>query len=820
MVEKCKPVYKNVNSVKSFSDQRAATVQVMNRICENDEYLYQQSEKLSYLSPPANRRRFNPPLVDDSQSYGYTLGSDNNVYFSSTLNHLISIDFQDLSMVDENKSNCDFESYMDSNGDSHHRAIVPHKNSSSLNTDCKNWDLEEVNSAWYVGFNKNKDYHVRPDWIKDNFDPEIPGICRAQTIVIPNGIESNASKTSYLEAVTLKIENNGKTNNNWASPLYVQLWNVESKNVPRTVWRNNQNVSVSGYDTIYVPKGNPYTALATSVFYPDVTTPSNFTFVFDKPVKVTAGEHYAIVILSPLSHWDHCPRIGGWGRNCTVKKDNGGDAFLSEDNGRTWIRYGRNDDKVAYKLGKRTPQDFAFQCHIREYDEGFETDTDYYLYLKPIIDNPIESLYITSPICKGNETEYSDLDLEFEVSCDGRNWIPVPSNNLVIFSTDENGDYPNTAFVRAKLSTATSADSPYIESMNIIVNNKLPKQMYVRTHFYNPKLTPMLGANIWGRVYAPFESIPSNVEDVDCKVEIIQETLSKEHFHIVTVDELNMFTELIGSDGEPILDVNKVNDDSDSVAKYLIDNPSVIKELKQQFVYVKPYNLRNTEYLMSFEDFDSEGNSILGGLKLSNSPAYPIQECVLLPLGTERVQSLGEWYDYNVNYDSDILVLTREILDDLPVGSLSVGYNKVFIQDLTVDEVGDYINSETGLSEKGLILDYYKEEIFISDRELETRKVPLRMVPLDPIREVKIIRDDEETLVYEDVDYTVDYINKELVFPNTNINDENSVLKLNDTISIVYTPNLPDTGIAIGYRATRTDLTHQLKIKPNFIEYK
>ena len=98
MVEKCKPEYKNLGK---FNEQNAATVQRMNRICSNEEYLYQQSEKLKYLSAPAVRKRFNPVLIDESQSYGYMMGAEDdsgnvNVCFSKSLSHPIDIDFSEF----------------------------------------------------------------------------------------------------------------------------------------------------------------------------------------------------------------------------------------------------------------------------------------------------------------------------------------------------------------------------------------------------------------------------------------------------------------------------------------------------------------------------------------------------------------------------------------------------------------------------------------------------------------------------------------------------------------------------------------------------
>ena len=809
MVEKCKPEYKNVNTVKSFSEQSAATVQVMNRICKNEEYLYQETEKLSYLTPPAVRKRFNPVVFDPEKSYGCMLGEDNNIIFDSNLSYLINIDFKNMNHVDTVNSTCIFEE---------DKATIARKTATRLDTSCKNWDLEGMNSAWYCGYDKSKAYQVRPDWLIDPFDCEIPGVCRAQTIVIPEGFSNNGNHACLLEGVTLHIKSQGENKSNWGSPLYVQLWNVEPKEVDETEWKNNKNVPTGRKETVYIPRGNPNTPLAECVFYPDETNPINYTFVFDKAIPVNTGEHYAIVMLSPLSHWDHAPRIGGWGRNCNVTKDNGGDAFLSEDNGRTWIKYGRNDDKVEYALGQKTPQDFAFQAHIRVYDTGFDKDNTYYLYLNPICDNQIKSIYVSS-VMRGDGSTETNCDAHLEVSLNGKEWSKILSSSpLVTFDKDNNGNYPSIVFLRGVLSTDDSSVNPYIDSINVIVNKDYPKEMYVRTPFFHPKVSPMLGANIWGRVYAPFEAYPSN-SSADCNVEIIQETICKEHFHIITVNDLDRFLELKEND-EPIIDEKELGDTPDKRAEYLINHPSVLSKLKKFNVYVKPYTLNEKEYLLSFEDYDSEGAVVLGGLKLSNSPAYPLESVIIQPFGTEMVQTYGEHYDFDMNYTTDVLTFVKSILDDIPVGALSVSYNKVFIQDLTLEEIGDRVNSETGLNEQGLILDYFKEDILVSEEMLESRHVPLRVVPVDPLREVQLIREDDEITLYEDIDFTVDYTAHELIFPVTNITNENSRLQSGDELSIVYTPNLEDTGIAIGYRATRSDTNHQLKIKPNYIEYK
>ena len=516
---------------------------------------------------------------------------------------------------------------------------------------------------------------------------------------------------------------------------------------------------------------------------------------------------------SPLSHYTHCPRIGGWGRNCAKSKDLNGDAFLTENNGRKWTRYGRNDSNVKYKEGRYTPSDFAYQCHIREYSQGRDTEADYYLYLKPILINPVKAVQISGEYDGETNKTSNDISLTFEGSINGREWFTLRSGEWKYFTEN----YPITIFIRAKMSVTSSGETtltPTIENMHINFKTDSPKEMYVRTHFFSPKLTPMLGASLWGRIKAPFSLSPDD-GNVTCNVEIIQDKLITEHFTIISVEDLINYEYL------EIFDSSKVKDQTDDkIVEYLEDNPSVINNLKKENIYIKPITLDEEDHLLSFAPSDE--SSALGGLPLSQGPAYPIQECMVQPdCSTANVVSYGEWYDFLVDYEDNIFTLDKSVLDDMPTGSLLIRYNPVFIDNLSLEEVSTRIDTETGLMEEGLILDYFKETITIDSENVETRRVKLRVSPVDPIRQVILNKDtDEETELYEDVDFTVDYTSKELIFSISSIEGEYCRLKENDSLEIIYTPNLEDTSIAIGYYAHRLNSNYQCRIKPNYFEYK
>ena len=167
------------------------------------------------------------------------------------------------------------------------------------------------------------------------------------------------------------------------------------------------------------------------------------------------------------------------------------------------------------------------------------------------------------------------------------------------------------------------------------------------------------------------------------------------------------------------------------------------------------------------------------------------------------------------------MTVDKDVLEDMPVGALAVSYNPVFVDNLTLSEVSQRIDEETGLIEEGLILDYFKQNFIIDSNNVETRRVGLRVVPVDPIRQVILNKDtDDEQELFEDVDYNVDYSTKELVFPIINSDEKSCILNENDTLEVIYTPNLEDTSIALGYSAHRETTDYQCKIKSNYFEYK
>lgn len=1000
MVEKCKPSYKNLNTIKSYSEQKYATVQWCQQNCENDEWLRQQVEQLRYLSPPAVRKRFDiSKYLDEKHSYscrGTVAENESQVIFDDSVIDVRHFDFRDLdNQVDKDKTDAVGENYnIDAEVDA--SGIITYNEDGTVKTGqgqvqmlryClpKTVDIYEkdpvykdfgtmykkdkktreiINSYWYIAWNKDKPYYIRPDWLKNWKDGGIQSVARAQTF--------KAEYTGQLTSIDVKLAWNGSKTSDCGSPLYVQIWNTYVEYVDQSTWDSKAGKMKYKYlewdkldeekKTLYTElkrprwdykdekvlhksgkwKGKPvqvaikkngktvyvdkverkwykkkegkyvrkvrkvhkpghnkiknkdkktyytdrYHPLAETVYTKVGETYPNITF--DMPCMVEKDKYYAIVMFSPLSEWKHCPRWGGWGRNCRHDKAyDYGNAFMSKNNGKTWIIYGKdgrdsitdengNKKVLDYKKGKWTPQDFAFECHVEteKYKDPSKTtknhysDKEHYLYLKPIYSNPIKSVGLTSE-CFGTEASKYGYWITFEVSTDGEVWNEIKNQGTLSISPDENGNQPRVLVVRAKLSRDPAdqykQQTPYIENITVTLHTELPKEMYARTSYYKPKTSPMLGANLWGRVFAPFTC----EETVTCEAEIIQGTESNRHLSIISVNSLDeMLYQMLHDDDEENDDVldNFKEEKIDIVtivnttfgedrAKALTSNPKALDILAKYNIYIKPYKSDDglSLYLLSFSagvkekemvltrtkttEKDTDGQEVevswgdyeVGGIQIDDNVAYPILSLEGITSDSETGatgDSFSEMIDYTFDYENNILYFSKNVIEkELVEETLELKYNKVFISGLTSDEVGSRIDLETGLREDGLILDYFKETVSITEAMVTSRRVGLRVEPTDPIRSVKIYKydmeeGDEPRELYEDYDYTLDLGTNELEFLVNSDDKVSTVLDIGDTLEIVYTPFLTDDSLAVGYFAKRTNVDKQVHIKNMYYEYK
>ena len=759
------PSYKNPG-LSSFGEQKYVHAELLQQYAANDEYLLQLCRKIEYLTPPAVRKHF---ILQDSfyqeESYGCIVNGE-TIQFDNSRSKQIWIDFTDLNLIDTVKSTAFIDQRVQT--DNNNTAVIkqcsiPLTETSTIDKTTRNyspWTIRDeqgnivsddmtCNEYWYVGFDRNRNYETRPNWLKDIFNGEIPGISRAQTF--------KAKANGLLESVVLNL----KGGTNTGVPLIVQIRRTEE------------------IDGVLTPVATHETPLASQEVVFSNTDPGVYSVTFDHPPVVEQNMTYAIVLLSPLSHPTNCYWIGGWNKHCHADVYEEGNAFYSFNTGHTWTRYGKDEEEIDYHWGKYAPQDFAFQCHIKQISNVYIKNKDYYLYLAPILSNPVTKIEINAD----DTIADTSTMIQYQVSQDGVSWTNVGDSKTVTFNNPV-----QTTFVRVKMKT-TSTYSPKINNILITLTTNAPTEMYAKTRTYNPKINGVLSANVWGRIFAPFTVDPT----VTCTAEIISEKVISEDFIIIEPNDLTRYTWIEDLDADAI---NRAT----NLTKYLQDNPSVITILREHQVYVLGF----------ITDF-----------QFVTPPSYPIRECNLTP-ATPGVKNkgYGEWYDYTIDYDEDTLTFRNSVLSNIVKGTLTVKYNPVFIQGLTSEEVGfrnpNNVTTDGDVNDEGLILDYFKETFIVTEDNVETRRLSLRALPLDPVRH--LYYNGEE--LKQDRDYSIDFNEKEIVFPIINTDTESSRLNVNDKLEIIYTPNIDDNGIAIGWYAKRTNLLKQVKIEPYYIEYK
>ncbi|MDO5849325.1 MAG: hypothetical protein Q4P18_07305 [Methanobrevibacter sp.] len=760
-------------SFESFGEQRYVTAEILSNFCRNDEYLYKMVEKLGYLTPPAIRKRFNPCLVDDANSFGYQKGTSENVVFSNRNVSNTYVDFSNLALIDSFMTTANIHSRLD-DGQTVISAETPKQTFYTIDRTTKDkspWpsasmDLS-VNEYWYIGFDKNKSYHIQPNWLEGEeegrgiYNTEIPAVGRAQTF------KPNVS--GYLEGITVNLKCDWKSNT--GSPLLVQVRPTEMKN------------------GVAYPVPYHYKNLAEQRVRFSNSTPNICTISFDHPPYLEKDKSYAIVFLSPLTHPNHAWWLGGWSKNCGADPYTRGDAFLTENNGGTWMRYGKGEN-VPYHLGKFAPVDFAFEMQIRQSTEEYVKNTDHYVYLKPIRTSPASGIQINAQ----DNSATDGVSIIYQVSNNGRDWFDLNAGNRLSFENHE-----CMTFVRAKMKTTINTPA-IINWIDVNILYDASSEMYVRTPYYYPKTAPMLGANVWGRVYAPFEVEPT----VSCSAELISEREAIEHFTTINLNDLVYYTHLEEIDESAVVDKTMAKR-----CEYVESHPEVLEALKRENVYILP-----------FVDSNEEVHYFFNSIELTNKVAYPILECTMQPISAEK-RSIGEWYDFLFNYDNEKKIkeydgqehiipansmwFYPDVQNNMLRGDWTVKYNPIIIDGLSNSEIGQHTSDE----DEGLVLDYFKESFVVDENNIETRTFNLRCSPADPVR--KVVLNEEE--LHEDRDFVVDYTKQKIII-------EPDVLKIDDRISVVYTPNIEDTGIAIGYYAKRENTRKQCFIKPNYLEYK
>ena len=763
----CPKQYKN-HGEEAFGEGKYVTAEMLKQFCKNDSFLKGETEDLWLEINPTSRKRLNPLPVDENVSYGVTIPNDTDKIsrLSNSTSETIFIDFSDDTLIDNNASTAAIESLI-LTGETKKRATLPRKVTETLHKTTRNYspwaipdgsggfeDFSDLtcNEHWYVSFDKNRNYETRPNWLNNHFNGEIPGVCRAQTF--------KAKNSGKLEAITLNLKGGFNT----GVPLTVGIFD--------TVEQDGVLYPKSTHDFSH---GQIWLARQDVEF--DVVDPGIYTVKFENPCTVEQGKTYAFALFSNLTHPSTPYLLGGWSQSCQAHIYEDGDAFLSENSGATWTRYGKTEEEVPYHYGQQAPQDFAFICHIRQYDgTKYPTNTPHYVYLKPIRCNPCTQISLINPVISGTS---ADCTIEFQVSTDGVQWEAFDNTGIISFT-----DNPTMIFCRVMMKTTNELSAPIVESFNLQLTTEAATEGYARLAYYYPPTDGMLGANVWGSIYTPYV-LEADQSITDCEIELISNRTVNEHFEILAPLSIQNYAYL--PELEDYADAIAALSTEEEAEQYLSDTPEVVAIFAARKMYIIGF---------------------ITSIALEGKPAYPMVDANLTTKVDDEdvVIQFGEWYDYDIDYDANTLTFQDSVT--LTAGTLNVQYNPVIVKGLKQEDLP-------------FRMDYIKEKFTFSANDLINGEFKLKACPNDPI--TKVVCKEKE--LEEDIDFSIDYVKG--ILKINNLNDQGtSLYQIGDVIEITYTPAITDTGISIGYNLTRKNVSYNVNLgidnkgKGSYIEYK
>lgn len=806
MSNECPKEYKNIG-LNRMEEGRHVTWDMLRQFCKNDAYLKGEVEDLWDTTPPVTRKTFKPISIDHNKSFGVGNIRDNTyVRFSNETNKDLLIDFTDNKMVDASKSTAEI---VFSTPSTPEEPVIPMvrlpKQSIVASLDKTTRDEGPYgdmvcNEFWYIGYDHNRVYETRPNWLNNHENGEIPSVCRAQTF--------KAKVDGTLETVVLNLHGTYNT----GSPLYVEITECENHGTTE-----NPDYYPASRATINGEQFEGVTYKAKQLARQEVTftntDPGVYNVTFDLPCTVKAGEIYAIVLRSPLTHPDTSYHIGGWSKHCDTEIYADGDAFLSENNGYNWLKYGKGED-VPYHAGKYAPQDFAFVCHIRPPStSNYKSSAE--LVSKPFLVNPLYNI-VLEHYEKNNDGEVNYYFKTPEME----DWQSIDISHQ--FTSDN----PNVIILKAVLSLSdVTKDSPIITKMGLELTMHQPKEAILRSASYYPRKDGILACNVYSGLGANYilDNNPDlgNTDLLSCTVDLVRDYPVSEHYNIIYARDIPSKYHQYGFVSEHDNEWVRFTTDEE-FEEYLDNNPSIVENLKTYGVYVKGVGTTSTGDV--HKDYFEK-------IKFINSPAYPLISCVLTedPVYSEdgsvtagQIKEFSEWLDYKVDYTEDTLQFINQ--DNIKTGYLTINYNPLFVKDLTNKDMPfklDLITDNLPIVNGSL---YHITEADILNADI---KVTYRAIGLDPLREVALVHWGTDSIedyspksvevLQENVDYTVDYTAKTITFIPERIP---TIFQVEDTIRVKYTPYLTDDSVSLMYHLKRDDTSKDIELEPCWFEYK
>lgn len=451
-----------------------------------------------------------------------------------------------------------------------------------------NWDC---NNHWYNGFDRTKNYSIKSAWKKDPYGEDakivkkygrIPSVCHSQTF--------KPQSSGRISKISLNIQGD----KNAVSPCVVEIRTTSKKGYPtsKVLARCEKRFSGTGENIVafqfkdkpYVKKGETYAIVVRSPF-------SHFNKTYRLGGWTTGCFSSDSKYYGDGSAFTSVDNGHTWVKNGKTKDTKG--------YGSHYYDWGINQKPVDFAFevyiqpitqkaikkkvkGKKAVYEYKTyqQLEKEAYDEVFTyeftyfREGSYYIHLKPLRCNPIDWFNISSTFVTEQRDgtfkvsysseywtwEYYDsttstwkevgnniveLDntrtnlsvLKLRVRCDidkntfgkivqqnyssGANYTPTPDEQI---------------FANLLASNKISEDFlTYLKNVEITVGSRLPSTAYLRTKYYHPNKTDMLGASLWSEVGA----IAKTYGDAQLQIDVIHERDSIEHFQFIDLLIIN-----------------------------------------------------------------------------------------------------------------------------------------------------------------------------------------------------------------------------------------------------------------------------------------
>jgi len=786
----CEPIYENLG-LDTYGDKKYVTSVVLKSYCRSLQYLYNKSGEIEDQLSPTMRKRFTPIVTDEWKSWGMILDTGLNAYKfdDSDSGDSFSYSFNDAGSGRIDKTKTTAFIVMDDPTHSIVGRATLHPTVVAGDFDVAAESLGPIgdmasNTHWYIGYDRHEPFVINRFIQKDPFNATMPSVARAQTFKV------EAGKGGHLQNITLNLEYHPRPEDD----LFIELRPTTGGRPADTIIareRLQTKTFKSGHGQISIP--------------------------FKTKPELIAGETYAIVVRSPITTWDNHYGIGGWGYYCNqVHGLSGHDpypdgySFTSNDNCKKWILHDKANAgaDLVYGEGKYAPMDFGFKVVVQAPSTinytGGASET---LYLKPLRTKPITIVTLTHSDVYNDGTNGT---IVYSVSVDGHHWHALNAGNNYEYKFNKT-DNPSLndseilsthVWVKAVLSkVGTNSHAPAIQQLGVVTHNARPTNGYIRTLDYNPRKSNPLGLSVWSGVNAPYTAEPNT----DCNVDIVRNVIKTEWVECNGTEDT--FT-LNNYPAYPMVDVVLYKDTG---------SPKTVNLFEWEDFIIGSSNT----ILYDTKEISFTTPPVAGNLKIRYYPTW------IRDLKVENFPLRLDMFEETFTGDLTGWTLTSgkthtyEILDSTGHGVEEVDTNNIYTQRSSVDTVETYPNSYWKNTSNGKLYihtsdGYSPDDISHGHRLVHTGINPLllKVKPTDPLRSIislgeETVNDDTELI--EDIDFTVNY-NNGLVTPTSSW--------AGMTVKVKYTPNLPDTGISIVYRTSRTNTTNQLYVLPNYMEYK